>query len=462
MYKLRLLPLFGPDLDLLYAMRNIPAWVTHLGFYDNDLFSVSSDGLAQAFAAIPESVTSLDLSSNLLDRKTGAELAHVFAAIPKNVTSLDLSWNSLGRKTGAELALMFAAIPKSVTSLNLCENDLNSLTFTELVQLVEAIPDSVTSLKLSNLGKTVTGLARMVTATPKSMTALNLSNNKLHRQTGHELAHMFATIPDSVTSLNLSSNQLCFKTAAELALAFAVIPKSVTYLDLGGNKLGQRTPAELAKIVAAIPAHIKTINLENNGLFINKSPIEKDKILKALGNNRECFILRHNGESDLARALAPMVALKSDNRLPSDVAAYILSFIPSDSKKQHSYYSYAQQLKSTVAEIEQARKNTPIRNAANRAIDNYLSWSKSKNSLRGPNGFFTWLRHGQTGRDRAAKLRNDINLARNDPTSVINEFLNNPKTRYHRHSLASFLLDELATLKDSPWENMDNFPAYKR
>jgi hypothetical protein len=32
---------------------------------------------------------------------------------------------------------------------------------------------------------------------------------------------------------------------------------------------------------------------------------------------------------------------------------------------------------------------------------------------------------------------------------VINDFLNHPRTRFHRHSLASYLLDELLKIEDA-------------
>ena len=70
-------------------------------------------------------------------------------------------------------------------------------------------------------------------------------------------------------------------------------------------------------------------------IFGVKSHKERDAILQSLGEDRLRFNLAHNGESDLARALVPMVRLKSKAQLPNSIAAHILSFLkPNDKKKQ--------------------------------------------------------------------------------------------------------------------------------
>ncbi len=47
------------------------------------------------------------------------------------------------------------------------------------------------------------------------------------------------------------------------------------------------------------------------------------------------------------------------------------------------------------------------------------------------------------------------------PFTLFNEFSDHSKTRYCNHSLASFLLDELSKIKDSPWEKACNHPQFK-
>lgn len=251
-------------------------------------------------------------------------------------------------------------------------------------------------------------------------------------------------------------------TVQQLIVAINNIPAGVTTLNLSGNEFHLKTAAELASAFSGIPPHIKTIDLRNNKLFINKSTLEKDEILQALGKDRGRFILADNGESDLARALAPMVALTYEKKLPIDVAGHILSFLPTISEHQPSQEFYTKQLKDTERHIDEIREERKERKesiiAANTAITNYLSWSKGENNLRGLNGFFTWIRHGQAGRERAEALRDKIN--RGD-SSAIKEFLKHPETRYHRHSLASFLLDELFKIKDSSWEKTNDYPRYK-
>ena len=77
-------------------------------------------------------------------------------------------------------------------------------------------------------------------------------------------------------------------------------------------------------------------------------------------------------------------------------------------------------------------------------------------SLRGANGFFSWLRHGSYGQNRAIRLNQAISRATCDESAIdiVNTFLTDSKTRYNRHSFASFLLDALKEVHDSPWSGL--------
>ncbi|CAM2977739.1 Dot/Icm secretion system substrate [Legionella steigerwaltii] len=98
-----------------------------------------------------------------------------------------------------------------------------------------------------------------------------------------------------------------------------------------------------------------------------------------------------------------------------------------------------------------------IKIAVHDACNNYQRWYKKETdyqNIRGPNGFFTWLRHSQSGQDRAMNLQNEIDqiiFSADDAKSKINNLLTHSSTRYHRHSFASFLLDELR--KIDSWKN---------
>ncbi len=98
-----------------------------------------------------------------------------------------------------------------------------------------------------------------------------------------------------------------------------------------------------------------------------------------------------------------------------------------------------------------------ISSAMNQALTNYQNWyNGQKPSPRGENGFFSWLRHGSYGQARATALNDAVSHCGNadDAIAKINEFLTDGKTRYHRHSFASFMLDELSAIKDSPWDSV--------
>ncbi|CEG55567.1 hypothetical protein [Legionella fallonii] len=85
------------------------------------------------------------------------------------------------------------------------------------------------------------------------------------------------------------------------------------------------------------------------------------------------------------------------------------------------------------------------------AVKKYQEWYRGDVNHRGPNGFFSWLRHGSTGQKRAVDLVAQITSDGADIEEILNDLLKNPSTAYHRHSLSSFLLDELSKIEGSSW-----------
>ena len=96
-----------------------------------------------------------------------------------------------------------------------------------------------------------------------------------------------------------------------------------------------------------------------------------------------------------------------------------------------------------------------LKTAVISAQKNYAEWYLDSNLYphRGPNGFFSWARHGAYGQNRAGKLMESVKGIHDEQsvTSAINDYLRDDKTRYHRHSFASFLLDELKNIKGQSW-----------
>ncbi|MBN9229646.1 MAG: hypothetical protein BGO90_08140 [Legionella sp. 40-6] len=99
--------------------------------------------------------------------------------------------------------------------------------------------------------------------------------------------------------------------------------------------------------------------------------------------------------------------------------------------------------------LEQIPLNN-LREAVGKAVTKYEEWYQKINDHRGRAGLFTRLRHGQTGQNRAQRLRANINSDAVDSIggalTVIKDLLTADKTRFHRHSFASFLMDELSEL----------------
>ena len=91
-----------------------------------------------------------------------------------------------------------------------------------------------------------------------------------------------------------------------------------------------------------------------------------------------------------------------------------------------------------------------------------MNWSENGEQHRGANGWFTWFRHGQHGRNKAKELAAKVNACkfREEVQEVIETFLTDKNTRFNNHSLASFIIDELQSLKVI-WLDLRLYPKYK-
>lgn len=101
-----------------------------------------------------------------------------------------------------------------------------------------------------------------------------------------------------------------------------------------------------------------------------------------------------------------------------------------------------------------------IKAAVDAAQTNYAAWYEGL-SHRGANGFFSWMRHGSYGQNRARMFNLEILRTTSDESAIalVKNLLTDSKTRYNRHSFASFLLDTLNTISDSPWSALSLAPA---
>ncbi|WP_131795612.1 hypothetical protein [Fluoribacter gormanii] len=128
-----------------------------------------------------------------------------------------------------------------------------------------------------------------------------------------------------------------------------------------------------------------------------------------------------------------------------------ISTLESDPKLLASAYT-------TASELENNELLNLVKSAVNVACDNYQRWYKRETNyklLRGDWGLFTWFRHGQSGQERARKFQNEINgvfFSVDDANAIITSLLTHPSTRFHRHSFASFLLDELRKIES--WNDL--------
>jgi hypothetical protein len=203
---------------------------------------------------------------------------------------------------------------------------------------------------------------------------------------------------------------------------------------------------------------------ERNNAYVQVEECTQQEIMQGLEelaacvNNHDGFINQLSSHSHQNNNLRELV--KQDLAL----LPKLISFAKTAEKTHTSPVT-------VINQIGVFASNPPNRNfillAAVDAIRNYRQWYKSEKKHRGENGFFTWARHGKNGQKFATEFRNSLcdpntNEAVDDIQAIINNFLDNPNTHFNNHSLASFLLDELSQLDNSPWADAaTRYPAYR-
>ncbi|WP_131782438.1 hypothetical protein [Legionella gresilensis] len=371
--------------------------------------------------------------------------------IPHDVVVLDLDLDDFGATSGADLAEIFAAIPSTVKTLDLTLNQMIKHSGDELAQAFIAIPHTVTTL--------------------------GLFFKSYCESLGKDLSQALITLPSTIRYLNLSHNNFGSESIVDILQVVKVLPAQLVSLNLSANNLQAKTTAELSAIIQAISNTIKSIDLTANDLFTFKSLQQRDELLHALApyeqNGR--LNLAHNGEAAFLRVLLPVCSMLIQHKLPLEIACNILVNLLPEKENISNRARVDEQIgrifpNQTIQQFVESHKldleRMMIINTAKYGIKNYLAWAADKTNIaksRGYESFFTRLGHGQVGCDTAKNLRINLEncLTPNEAITIVNDFLDQPSTRFYTNSLACFLLDELIKLPESPWKNTRRYPQYQ-
>lgn len=322
---------------------------------------------------------------------------------------LHLAHCRLGRKPTKFLQAVFSSLGNTVYSLNLESNFLEEkLADSQLEQVLSSLPKRLIALNLNENCLAWTehpqALLAAMQALPRTIKILDLSKNFLGFLNEQNLQMLLQSLPPSLEHLALCDNS--FSTSSDLSYlkpVFANLPKNIRHLDLRYNQFGNLTINELWEFLEAIPSHVQTIQLSIKELFQNHSDDGISKFHELLNQSEQPR--RYVFEKNIVH--------------------------------------------------DELLKNTVIR-AFNTAVTNYQNWYYHRSNPRGKHGWFTSFRHGSHGQKKALEIQQQINQCGSYQQVVhtINTWLKADNTRYHRHSFASFVLDRLRLVENSPWDDI--------
>ncbi|HFL3443093.1 TPA: Dot/Icm T4SS effector MavH [Legionella pneumophila] len=181
---------------------------------------------------------------------------------------------------------------------------------------------------------------------------------------------------------------------------------------------------------------------------------EAIKAQESLNRESESHAKEDNSESLKPRLTHPTSERPKINHRPPSSFSYTNSestlFIsPKEEKleREEPSLSISSDKKKVVAKSSTSIW-TELIAALSRAVDNYSHKRMEGTTPSEAYGWFSWLRHGKAGEDKAGELASE---ARGTSTvdsllTLLHHFFADSNTRYNNHSLAPYVMDELNKL----------------
>jgi len=353
---------------------------------------------------------------------------------------------------------LFTNIP-ALESLSLAKNELETHELKKLKAFIETLPKNLYHLSLADNFQiqNIEKLKNLFPYLPSGLRVLDLSRNNLStiddsffKNTLRSLDTLnlsateiptFSGLPPSVTTLvyahrthgDWCTNAIEYEAFLKL---IRTIPSSVIKLDLSHNEFGKLTEVQLKQLKEAIPKDIQQVYLGATNLFTDKNLSRLESTVNLLTEDKNKYFYGESSENYVERARKGWKGVDGYPKPPS------------------------------LAEVDRDKELfMQLTQKVGLAVSEYTAWSVNKTAKRGPEGWFTRWRHGAAGVLRAENLSTTIEgcTRLQDAVERINEFLKNKHTRYHNHSFACFLLDQLTTLKEMEWYERcaAEYPHYK-
>lgn len=460
---------------LMHVFQNLPTSMKYLDLSGNLLGLVESTRWLHnnLLSWLPNSLTSLDLGGNHLDALSDEALRNLLHALPEHLAALSLrgelfrspnfvGWLPCSLKTldltgcllrfsEQEWLTLFAnmSYPVSITHLNL-SGCLENLAPATIRSILAHLPPSVRVLQLDEVS--INKLQAVFSSLPETLEALDIRSVSLQKFSSEQLQTLLSSlkptvhtlrlnidltdaqgclklmrdmVPPTVTRIGFSSHDSMISSQNFSALQQAVLalPPSITSLDLSQMQLTSMTPKQLMAFFSQLPTHLTELDLSENGLNYLDAPV-----LSAVLASIPAHVTR--------------VDLTKNHLLPPEPAMNDTSL--------GRYVYHSGDRAETVDDRDMLQELTI---AVKSAVEAYADWYEKKNYNRASEGWFTRIRHGRSGQNRAKDLLYSVQGASSYEAAIdlVAKFLESPKTRYHRHSFATYLLDFTERLPHTPW-----------
>lgn len=179
---------------------------------------------------------------------------------------------------------------------------------------------------------------------------------------------------------------------------------------------------------------------------------ESLKLQESINRESESHTKEESSESPKPRLTHPTSDRPKIKHRPPSSFSYTNSastlFSSSEDEKK-------EELPISIAEHEKKTEDKPstsiwtdLITALSRAVNNYTKKRMEGTTPSESYGWFSWLRHGKAGEDKANDLNSEVQdtITVESLLNVLHLFFADSDTRYKNHSLASYVVDELNKL----------------
>ncbi len=425
----------------------------------------SADAFAKILTLLPEDQDKVDFTKEYQGNvKNGTELVKILTLLPEGQDRVDFTKKYQDKvKNSAELVKILTLLPEGQDRIDFTKEYQGHVkNGTELVEILTLLPEGQDRMdftkKYQMNVKNGTELVEILTLLPEGHDRIDLiTQNQDKICNVNTLVETLKLLPEDDKANFTKKYQGDVRDGTELFETLKQLPENIRLWFASKYKDKIRFFAEIPQLLQALPANDRLEFAKAHSNMI-KFSLHLYLVLRQLPANDRLAFTEHQPLKNIASGYHFNEIF---NQLPGldkvkfafeckDKIRKALNVESTKGDLTCQALGLKKVLDTQISHLKQDKGTELLRikYAVIIAQMQYERWSKDKRNadFRDKAGtFFSSIRHGKDGQVKANNFLNDIRQTDSVAQAIqrISDLLSDPKTRFHHHSFASFLLDEV-------------------